>query len=287
LLENEWFNNTLFIFEAEHVSNLVWWWYFYGPYAVYPYGESSATSIARPLTNGAAGNLHGDTGGIMIRNWHETPFVFSIGNETHSGSDYGNYYCYSNNTVWSSSWSSSQLNISLTVGGLAQLRVGWNATRTSAYPINSTLQIEFSNGTVTQANSTYVSKLDMLIFNLTDTTTSVLIGYNLEAAVTVSVTSPINTTYTSSTISVSFTASGGTIDQYWFNCKNGSSWIYVSNQTGNSGAFTGFVNGASYTGYFWANNTDGNIGEATVMFSVSVSGGTSQLIVNVWWSNYW
>ena len=107
------------------------------------------------------------------------------------------------------------------------------------------------------------------------------------SGITVTIISPTNTTYTSPTISVSFTASGGTIDQYWFNAKNGTSWIYSSNQTGNSGSFTGFVSGASYTAYLWANNTEAAIGQATVMFTVSVLGGTTQLIVNVWWSNYW
>jgi len=105
---------------------------------------------------------------------------------------------------------------------------------------------------------------------------------------TVTVTLPEASTYSSS-IPVSFSASGGTIDQYWFNALNGSTWVYVSNQTyAGSGTvyMTGFVVG-SYTGYFWANNTAGNIGQATVVFSVSISGGTSQLIVNVWWGNYW
>lgn len=122
----------------------------------------------------------------------------------------------------------------------------------------------------------------------TGTVSSLVFNFTTNNAISVTVTSPTNSTYAvASTISVSFTASGGTIDQYSFNAKNGSSWIYVSNQTGNSGSFTGFVNGASYTGYFWANNTDGTEGVATVMFTVSVIGGTSSIIVNVWWANYW
>jgi len=82
---------------------------------------------------------------------------------------------------------------------------------------------------------------------------------------------PQNTTYTTSTIPVEITATGGTIDKKWFNCKNGTSWIYGSNQTYTvPTSMTGFVNGSSYTFYGWANNTDGNMDEETIMFTVAI-----------------
>jgi hypothetical protein len=91
-------------------------------------------------------------------------------------------------------------------------------------------------------------------------------------SVTVTITYPQNTTYTTSTIPVQLSASGGTIDKIWYNCKNGTSWIYGSNITYTAPtSMTGFINGSSYKFYAWANNTDGNMDEETVMFSVAIS----------------
>ena len=107
-----------------------------------------------------------------------------------------------------------------------------------------------------------------------------------EEGVTLTITSPTNTTYSSGFISVSLSASGGTIDTIWWNCKNGTSWIYGSNQTYTAPtSMTGFVDGASYTFYAWANNTLGEWDEETVMFTV--------LIIVVpydwgsWWGDWW
>jgi hypothetical protein len=83
--------------------------------------------------------------------------------------------------------------------------------------------------------------------------------------------SPTNTTYSSGSIPVNFTASGGTIDKEWYNCQNGSSWVYVSNQTYTIPMnMTGFINGTSYTFHAWANNTAGTVGNAAVMFSIAI-----------------
>jgi hypothetical protein len=90
-------------------------------------------------------------------------------------------------------------------------------------------------------------------------------------SVTVTITAPANTTYPSSTVSVQFSASGGTIDVLWWNCKNGTDWIYGSNQTYTTPtSMTDFVNGTSYTFYAWANNTLAMTGETTVMFTVQI-----------------
>jgi hypothetical protein len=125
--------------------------------------------------------------------------------------------------------------------------------------------------------------------------TTITATYTEITTVSVTISTPTNTTYHyafPTLISVSFTASGGTIDKYWYNCKNGSSWIYVSNQTYiTATTMSGFVNGTSYTFYAFANNTDGIEGQATVMFSVEVpyqpTGGTTSIIVNVWWGSFW
>jgi hypothetical protein len=104
--------------------------------------------------------------------------------------------------------------------------------------------------------------------------------------VTVIITSPTNTTYTIPTVSVQLSASGGTIDTIWWNCKNGTSWIYGTNQTYTTPtSMTGFVNGTSYTFYAWANNTLGEWDEETVMFTVEilyVSGDYGS-----WWGDWW
>jgi len=285
LLENAWFNNSLYIFNQRGIGNLVWWWYFYGPYSVFPYPEGSTISIARPLCNGwgNVGYLHGDTGNIAISQWHTMPFVFSVGSETLSGA----YYVYSNNTAWSSTWASNQLTVTYT--GATQVRVFWNVSAT--YPLNNTLQCYNSNGTSLYANTVYDTTTNLIRLNSTASGIWT-IGYGFPPITPVIViTNPTNTTYSSSIISVSLSATGGTIDTIWYNCKNGTTWIYGSNQTYTvATSMTGFVNGTTYSFYAWANNTEGNSDEETVMFSVQIltnQGGTTQLIVNVWWSSWW
>jgi hypothetical protein len=93
--------------------------------------------------------------------------------------------------------------------------------------------------------------------------------------ITVSISSPINATYSSGTIVVTCSVStNGTTDKRWWNCKNGTSWVYTSNQTVAAGSWsssmTNFVNGTSYKFYAWANITEGESNESTVMFSVSI-----------------
>ncbi len=64
----------------------------------------------------------------------------------------------------------------------------------------------------------------------------------------------------------------------WWNCKNGSSWIYGSNQTYFLPTdMLGFVNGTAYTFYAWANNTDGNYGMETYTDNFNITNNTIQL----------
>ncbi len=95
--------------------------------------------------------------------------------------------------------------------------------------------------------------------------------------VTITVTSPTNTTYSSSSITVtlSATVSGSTLDKIWWNCKNGTNWIYANNQTyTTSTSMTGIYSGSQYTFYAFANATDGTSNYLTVMFSESIVSGT-------------
>jgi hypothetical protein len=129
-----------------------------------------------------------------------------------------------------------------------------------------------------------------IIINFSANTT-LTATYTDITAVIVTIITPTNSTQASSSISISLSAVGGTISYYWYDCKNGTDWIYTTNQSWpGTATMTGFVNGTVYTLYAYANNTDGIEGMATVMFSVQIltdTGGTSQLIVNVWWSGWW
>jgi hypothetical protein len=118
--------------------------------------------------------------------------------------------------------------------------------------------------------------------SLTVNTTITATYIDVTAATVVTVSSPSNVTYYSSIISVVMSASGGEIDEIWWNCKNGSSWIYGSNQTYTvATSMTGFTIGTSYTFYAWANNTDAEVGVSTVAFTVEIASFTGE------WGGYW
>jgi hypothetical protein len=87
--------------------------------------------------------------------------------------------------------------------------------------------------------------------------------------IVVTIAYPENTTYTTSTITITMSASGGTIDRIWFNIKSGGSWLY-SNTTYTAPTTKTLTNGI-YTFYGWANNTDGNSDSKTVVFTVNIS----------------
>jgi len=89
---------------------------------------------------------------------------------------------------------------------------------------------------------------------------------------TVTIYKPENVTYSTSTIPVNFTASDSSgISKMWFNCKNATSWIYLSNQSYSvPTSMTNFVNGTSYQFYAFANDTYGNVGSNSIWFSVSI-----------------
>lgn len=169
--------------------------------------------------------------------------------------------------------------ISCTISDNAALQhwgFAWNNTgswvNASAVAVSDTIITALYNGTW---NSTAGNKVSVQfwaddLFN--NTAYSSVETFTLTSSgVTVTVSDPTNTTYITSSVPVNFTASGWTIDQRWFNCKNGTSWIYGSNQTyAAPTSMTGFVDGSSYTFYAWANDTVGTVGQSTVMFSVTI-----------------
>ena len=116
-----------------------------------------------------------------------------------------------------------------------------------------------------------------------------LVSGTSHAILIIGITSPTNTTLSSSSISVTIFTSGATPEYVRWNCKNGTNWIYGSNQTYTGPVLmTGFVNGQQYTFYVFAKATDEDEIYQAVMFSVSISSaGVSQVTVSVWWSGWW
>jgi hypothetical protein len=109
-------------------------------------------------------------------------------------------------------------------------------------------------------------------------------GFGETSGIDLTVTSPINTTYGSGTITVTMSAMGGTIDTLWFNFKTGGSWVYGSNQTYTATIDkSGFSDGA-YTFYGWANNTDGYSDEELIVFTVTIATYTTG---GAWWGDWW
>ena len=93
--------------------------------------------------------------------------------------------------------------------------------------------------------------------------------YSTSTFPSISLMYPMNTTYTTPTIPVNFTAIGGTIVTRWFNVWNGATWV-LSNTTFTSYATITLSDG-EFTFYAWAINTLGNIGQSTIMFTVTVT----------------
>ena len=159
-------------------------------------------------------------------------------------------------TAW---FSGDWLNYTVPSSGTQQISNGSKPTAVFLDDVNKTEGDgwSYSGTTVTVTGAT--------------TSASLYWGSGGTPSVTVTIVSPTNTTYTTSTVSIQLSASGGTIDTIWWNCKNGTSWIYGTNQTYTTPtSMTGFVNGTSYTFYAWANNTDGEWDEETVMFTVEI-----------------
>ena len=91
------------------------------------------------------------------------------------------------------------------------------------------------------------------------------------AALSLTINQPTATTYSTSNVLISLTATGGTVDKVWFNVMNGSNWVYPSAIVYTSpNQMNGYTNG-SYTLYAYANNTAGASASATVSFTVALT----------------
>jgi len=98
------------------------------------------------------------------------------------------------------------------------------------------------------------------------------VGFSVDP-VTLTVTEPEPEFYVTQSISVNFSASGGTIDQKWYNVKNSTDWVYPSNQTyTNPVTINDITDGNNYTMYLFANNTDSSESYETVLFGVDLDG---------------
>jgi len=93
--------------------------------------------------------------------------------------------------------------------------------------------------------------------------------YSTSTVPSVSTTYPINTVYSIPTISVQFSASGGTIDKMWWNCTFTNGTVVYANTTYTVATSMSLGN-SSYIFNAMANNTDGESGYSTVMFTVTI-----------------
>jgi hypothetical protein len=169
---------------------------------------------------------------------------------------------------------SSSVSVSLSASGGTVDTILWNCT--------------FTNGTVAYANTVYTVATSMTlgngtyIFNARANNTlgewdeeTVMFTVAIESAppasVTLVITSPANTTYTSSTITISLSASGGTIDVIWWNIQfENASWLYVENQTYTVATSVTIDENVTATFHGYANNTDGNSDDGSVVFTVYI-----------------
>ena len=216
----------------------------------------------------------------------------------------------SNNTFWINDWyiwnntmlNGCQLvteydptnditeNVNYFLHAPSQEQDGWTYTPYhypfvfTTYATNQTFNFFSANYNVTIASSvvqsghTYTfqewedsSTNPIRIITLTSDTTLTANFTEESESVNVYIINPQNGTYTTSSIPVYLSASGGTIDKIWWNCKNGTSWIYPSNQTYlMQTSASAFQNGTDYTFVGWANNSLGTLGSSQVMFTVAI-----------------
>jgi len=165
------------------------------------------------------------------------------------GTDVANYtYSWNNTGTWI-----NQTTVNTSGNQVPSIHNGlWNTTS------------GFIVSVIVYANDTLLNEGASTQYNFTLTTEN--------QPVVLVITNPTNITYASSSIPVFLSASGGTIDKIWYNVKNGSSWIYGSNQTYvSSTSLTGYLNGTSFNMTVWANNTFGNSDTDNIMFSVAIA----------------
>lgn len=136
------------------------------------------------------------------------------------------------------------------------------------------------NGTYTAAvyavGDHGASDYETVVFTVSITTS--------EDAPVLTIVSPFNRTYITSTFNVEITYTG-TAALIWFNVKNGSSWVYESNTTYTAAtSLTGYTDG-TYTFYAFAINNEGETDEESTVFTVGIIANPILPQVNV--DTYW
>lgn len=103
----------------------------------------------------------------------------------------------------------------------------------------------------------------------TDRAVYAMFDYNGISTIVLTVTSPTNRTYPSSTVSVQLSAVGGTIDKTVWNCTFSNSTVVYATQV-YVGATSMTLENGTYVFKARANNTDAQVDEKTVYFSVQI-----------------
>jgi hypothetical protein len=181
----------------------------------------------------------------------------------------------------------SYLTISFTASGGAINKYWFNIWTGTAW-------VYTSNQTYTGSTSILLSSLWLsYTFTAWANNTGGSIGTNSVVfsveSIVITITYPEAITYTVSSIPIEFSATPSTtaIDVKWWNILQGSSWLFAYNITYSGPTSILSLADGTYMLYAWANNTEGTIGQETVMFSVSVTGGIVQITINTWWSGWW
>jgi len=181
------------------------------------------------------------------------------------------YVYLSEGHILSSTWNSTNSTRTVTCYGTNQ-----TVSEIEFYfeDMSSDVKVKFGNSTVVNAENYYNSTTKLITIPFIYESEIIISVYDLGGEppnVYLTITDPQNTTYSTSTIPVQLSASGGIIDKIWWNCWNGS-WIYETNQTYTTPTnMQNFVNGTTYQFYGWVNNTDAEEDEETVWFTVSIS----------------
>ena len=128
-----------------------------------------------------------------------------------------------------------------------------------------------------------ISRVDFSIDGVNQTTTTSPISITMGAdhvgiayftgtypPVIATITFPTNDSYTYSSVSVSISASGGTIDKIWWNCTFTNGTVVYANTTYTVETSMTLGNG-TYLFNAMANNTGGNSGEDSIIFTVAIS----------------
>ena len=242
--------------------------------AVYPENFTSATGSFTGLTNGtytAAVYAEGDNGAADYETVVFTVAIPDVYTLTVSINSPANTTYTSGIVAYSVSSSGNETGVTYQINAyLNGVAVGSNLTTTSGNFIG------LSNGTYTFAVYAVgvhgTEDYETVVFTVLITTS--------EDAPVLTIVSPFNRTYITSSFSVEITYTGSAA-LIWYNVKNGSSWVYAANTTYTSAtSLSSFANG-TYTFYAFAINNEGDSDEETVVFTVGIIANPTLPQVNV------